>query len=82
MKLYGTAIIAREMTRENFMIAGVEERSDNHYGATITGHSARVMIKHYQRATDDDRRRAVINPQLGTLDVGTNIAFPGSTTGG
>jgi integrase len=50
--------------------------------ATITGHSVQVMIKHYQQATDDDRRRAVIKAQLGTLDVGTIIAFPGSTTGG
>jgi len=36
------------------------------------------MIQHYQQAIDDDCRRAVVKVQLGTLDAGKVIAFPGA----
>ncbi len=43
--------------------------------AALLGHSPKVMLEHYRKATIDDRRRAVTAARLGTLPAGTVIPF-------
>ena len=44
-------------------------RVDPGTAAVLTGHSVQVMLRHYyQQITDDDRRAAVEQANLGDLD--------------
>ena len=39
--------------------------------AALLGHSPKVMLEHYRRATMDDRREAVVRARLGALPAGS-----------
>ena len=43
-------------------------RVDPGTAAVLTGHSVQVVLSHYQAVTDDDRRAAADQANLGVLD--------------
>lgn len=51
------------------MVVGrlIRARVDPGTAATLTGHSVKVMLKHYQVVTDEDRREAAMRADLGVL---------------
>ena len=49
--------------------------------SSLLGHSPKVMLEHYRRATDDDRRKAVAAAAMGALPAGKVLPLDGVVKG-
>jgi len=59
----------RRMVVDRMARSGVDVAT----AASLTGHSVEVMLRFYRNVTDDDRRRAVAQAQLGHLPVAGDV---------